>query len=76
MHKDQNPKITQTVNRVSIQARSKNFIGTASYLLSVIFAYINIYIAYFFFLIPPVIFFIPDGIDDEKLAEKIEEKNK
>ena len=76
VHKDQNPEITRSVSRVSIHARSKNFIGATAYLLAVICAYLNIYIAYFFFLIPPVIFFIPDGIDDEKLAEKIEEKNK
>jgi uncharacterized membrane protein len=76
VHHDQNPKITQTVSKVSVHATTKNFIGAMSYLLSVICAYFNIYVAYFFFLIPPVIFFIPDGIDDEKLAEKIAEKNK
>ena len=76
VHKDANSEITNKVSKVSLQARTKSFIGALSYLLSAVAAYVNIYLAYLFLLVPPVIFFIPDGIDDEKLAEKIEEKNK
>ena len=76
VHKDQNREITYTVSKVTLHARTKSFLGAFAYLLSAISAYINIYLAYFFLLIPPVIFFIPDGIDDERLAQKIEDKNK
>ncbi|HWJ90432.1 MAG TPA: TMEM175 family protein [Flavisolibacter sp.] len=75
VHKDENQEIASKIRWVSLKARTKTYIGTAAYLCAVPLAYVNVYIAYFFFLVAPVIFFIPDGIDDERLAEKIEEKN-
>jgi uncharacterized membrane protein len=75
VHKDENKAISKAINKVTIRARTKSYIGTIAYLISIPFAYINVYLSFICFIIPPVIFFIPDGIDDEKLAEKIEEKN-
>lgn len=75
VHRDKDRALTTTVYRVSLQARTKNWIGVGAYLLSVPLAYVNIYLAFVCFFIPPVIFFIPHGVDDEKLAERIEEKN-
>lgn len=75
VHKSSDKKITDTIRWVSLKARTKSIIGAIAYLCTIPLAYINVYLAYFIFLVPPIIFFIPDGIDDEKLAEKIEEKN-
>jgi|SRR6476661_4944190 len=75
IHHDKDRKLTTTIYRVSIKARTRNWVGTLAYLLSIPAAYINIYLAFVCFLIPPIIFFIPHGVDDEALAERIEEKN-
>lgn len=75
VHKDRNIKISRNIRRVSLRARTKSYLGTLAYLCALPLAYVNIYIAYAIFIIPPVLFFIPDGIDDEKLAEKIDKKN-
>jgi hypothetical protein len=61
---------------VSIKARRKSIIGTAIYLISIPLAYVHVYLSYLCFLIPPVIFFIPEGIDNEQLAEKVAKKNR
>lgn len=75
VHRDANRTLTKMVYVVSMKARTKNWLGVAAYLLSIPLAYINIYLAFVCLLVPPVIFFIPNGVDDEKLAERIEEKN-
>lgn len=75
VHKDADKTLTKKVYLVSRLAKTKNWIGAAAYLLSIPLAYVNVYLAYICFAIPPIIFFIPHGIDDEKLAAKIEEKN-
>lgn len=75
VHKDPDQEITAKIRWVSLKARTKNIIGAVAYLCAIPLAYVNVYLAYFIFLIPPIIFFIPDGIDDERLAQKIEDKN-
>jgi len=75
VHKDADKEMTDTIRWVSLKARTKSLVGSLAYLCAIPLAYVNIYLAYFIFLIPPIIFFIPDGIDDEKLAQKIEDKN-
>lgn len=75
VHQDPDRALTITTYRVSLKARSRNWLGVAAYLLSIPLAYVNIYLTFVCFLIPPIIFFIPHGIDDEKLAARIEEKN-
>ncbi|MFL5808048.1 MAG: TMEM175 family protein [Flavisolibacter sp.] len=76
VHKTRDREMAKEIRWVSLKARTKGFVGAAAYLLSVPLAYMSVYLSYIFFLIPPIIFFIPDGIDDESLAEKIEDKNK
>lgn len=66
---------TNMVYRVSLRARTKSIIGTLAYLCSVPMAFVSVYISFAFFLLPPVLFFIPEGIDDEKLAEDLAEKS-
>lgn len=76
LHRDNDRAATSTIYRVSLRAKTKNYLGAAAYLCSIPLAFVNVYLAFICFLIPPIIFFIPDGIDDEKLAEKISDKNK
>jgi len=75
IHKDSDTELTRKVYVVSLKARTKNYIATAAYLVSIPLAFVSVYLSYICFVIPPIISFIPHGIDDEKLAEKIEEKN-
>src|SRR4051794_31912412 len=75
VHKDKNRELTVKIFQVSMKARIKALIGTIMYMIAVPLAFVNVYIAYICYTIPPIIFFIPDGIDDEKLAEKVVEKN-
>jgi uncharacterized membrane protein len=75
VHKDEDKKITSKIYSVSFRARTKSYTGTIAYLCSVPLAFVNVYLAFVCFIIPPVLFFIPDGIDDEVLAEKIADKN-
>jgi uncharacterized membrane protein len=75
VHKDKDKEVTDTIRWVSLKARTKNLVGSLAYLCAIPLAFVNVYLAYIVFLIPPIIFFIPDGIDDESLAQKIEDKN-
>jgi len=75
VHQDTDKEVTDSIRWVSLKARTKSIIGSLAYLCAIPLAFVNIYLTYFIFLIPPIIFFIPDGIDDERLAQKIEEKN-
>ena len=75
VHSDKDGLLARQIRKVSFKARTKSFIGTAAYLVSIPLSYLNVFLAYICFAISPIIFFIPDGIDDEDLAEKIEEKN-
>ena len=67
--------LSRTLNKVTRRGIIKNYIGMAAYLLSIPASFLSIYAAYACFTVAPVLFFIPDGIDDEQLAEKIIENN-
>lgn len=75
LHKDEDKNLTRDLINVSLKARKKAIAATLIYLIAIPLAYVNIYIAYACFIIPPIIFFIPEGIDNEELAEKVAEKN-
>jgi uncharacterized membrane protein len=75
LHKDKDVILNNRIAKVSFKARTKAIVATIMYLIAIPLAYVNVYFAYGCFLIPPLIFFIPEGIDDEKLAEIVEEKN-
>ena len=76
MHRYRDKVLTTKIYRVSIRARTKSLLGTIAYLASVPLAFYNVYFSFACFAIPPILFFIPDGIDDETLAEKIMEKKR
>jgi hypothetical protein len=75
VHQDKDKDVTKKIYNVSFRARAKSYAGTIAYLLAVPLAFVNVYISFACFVVPPVLFFIPDGIDDEELAEKISDKN-
>lgn len=75
IHKDSNRELTVHIFRASLSGRKKAIAGTIVYLASMPLAYVNVWIAYVCFIIPPIIFFVPQGIDNEELAEKVSEKN-
>jgi uncharacterized membrane protein len=75
VHTDNNRYLAQKIFNVSIRARSKSIIGAFIYLCSVPLAFVHPYISFVLFIVPAIIFFIPEGIDNEKLAEKIAQKN-
>ncbi|MGZ3840147.1 MAG: TMEM175 family protein [Flavisolibacter sp.] len=75
IHKAENKTLERKIYSVSIKAETKSYVGAAAYLSSIPLAYLNIFIAYCCFILSAIIFFIPDGIDDEDLSEKIIEKN-
>ncbi len=75
VHSDDDSILTGKILKVSVRARSKAIIGSLIYLISIPLAYVSVYAAYICFIIPPIIFFIPEGIDNEELAEKVSQKN-
>jgi multidrug transporter EmrE-like cation transporter len=75
VHRSEDRAMNKKIRTVSLKAKTKSYIVAFVYLLSIPLAYISIYIAYACFIGAAIVFFIPDGIDDETLAEKIIEKN-
>lgn len=74
VHVDKDKDIRRKIYKVSIRSRTKGIIGAAVYAASIPLAYVNVFISYILFAIPAIIFFIPEGIDSEKLAASIEDK--
>ena len=75
VHTDRDRDLTREVRRISVRAKTKSLVGAGAYVLALPLAFVNIYLAYACFAVLPILFFIPDGIDNEKLAEKVDEKN-
>ncbi len=69
-------QLNKTLEKINKRAILKNYFGMAAYLLSIPASFLSIYAAYACFTVWPLLFFIPDGIDDEALAEKVIETNK
>ncbi|MBS1688409.1 MAG: DUF1211 domain-containing protein [Bacteroidetes bacterium] len=74
MHKD-DKLIQREIAKLNKRARVKNFLGMGAYLLSIPMAFVSIYISFACFTVMPILFFIPDGIEDEELVERIIDKN-
>jgi len=64
-------QLNKEITKVTRKVRVKNYIGALSYLLSVPLAYVSVFISFGLYLIPTVLFFIPDGV--EAAGEEIEE---
>lgn len=68
--KDQSKRINKKIYTVSLRARTKSVFGTVAYFLSIPLSFVDARLAYVCFIIPPIIFFIPDGIDEELLMQE------
>jgi uncharacterized membrane protein len=76
VHTDEEKAVDKKINKVSTEDRTKSYIGAAAYLLSVPLAFVSVYISFVCFVIPVILFLWPAGVDEERLAEKVIEKNK
>ena len=74
-HKGNEHGANEIIQGTFRKAKRKSIIGTLLYLLSIPLAFIHVYLSFICFVIPPILFFIPEGIQDEELAEKIAQKN-
>ncbi|MES2702573.1 MAG: TMEM175 family protein [Bacteroidota bacterium] len=79
--------LNDTLKRINQRARMKSYIGTFMYFIAIPLSFSLIYAAYVCLIIPAVLFFIPDVVDEkgitkvlfetfEKDAAKNEERNK
>ncbi len=75
LHTDTSRELTYKIFKVSVMGRKKTIIGSIIYLIAIPLSFINVYAAYICFIIPAILFFIPDAIDNVVLAEKLSEKN-
>ncbi len=75
VHTDEEREVEKKIEKVSVKGRTKTYIGSAAYLASVPLAFVSVYLSYACFIIPIILFLWPAGIDEEKLAEKVIEKN-
>jgi uncharacterized membrane protein len=75
VHHDEDAELTREIRSVSRRARKKSLAGLFLYAGAVLLAWVNVYLAYACIAIPPVLFFLPEGIDKEELAEKVAQKN-
>jgi uncharacterized membrane protein len=76
MHQD-NRKLNREVDKVNKRVRIKNYISILSYLGSVPMAFVSVYISFVLFLLPCILFFIPDGVaaaSDNLPPERIEQE--
>ncbi len=75
VHTDKDKTLTRNIFRASVKGKNKAVAGTLIYLLAIPLAFVNVFFSYLCFAIPPIVFFIPEDIDNQKLAEKVNEKD-
>jgi uncharacterized membrane protein len=75
VHEDKDAELTREIQQVSRRARRKALAGLFLYAGAVLLAWVNVYLAYACIVLPPTLFFLPEGIDKEVLAEKVAQKN-
>ncbi len=75
IHTSEDKNSNKEIEQIFVKARRKSIIGTFIYLFSVPLAFWSVYFSYVCFIIPPALFFIPQGSKNDRLADEIEEKN-
>jgi uncharacterized membrane protein len=68
-------RLNRSIDRVNRRAKVKNYLGMLAYFMSIPMSYVSVYVAYACFCVAPILFFIPDGVREEDLAERLIEKN-
>ena len=72
-------KLNREVDKINRRARIKNYTGAAAYLASAPLAYVSVFISYGLFLIPTILFLIPEGIatpSDDVPSDMTDEKQR
>lgn len=69
-------EITEKVEEVSRRVQVKNYVSLCAYALGIPLAYVSVYISFGLFLIPTILFFIPDGVKEasDDVTEEIIDK--
>jgi len=75
IHTDTEEELNNNIFRVSVLGKRHSYVSSLAYLLSIPLSFVNVYISFICFAIPIVMFFLPAGIDEEKLESNIVEKN-
>ncbi len=75
VHTDEEREIKKKIQLVTIKDKFQSYLSSAAYLVSIPLAFVSVYLSYACFLIPIILFLLPYGIDEEKLADKVIEKN-
>lgn len=73
IHSDKTEEVNSKIYRVSVLGKRHSYISSLAYLLSIPLSFVSIYISYICFTIPILLFFLPAGIDEEKLENRINE---
>jgi uncharacterized membrane protein len=69
MHVTKERALNETLQRISKRARIKTWAGTIMYLIAIPLSFVYVYATYLCFLVPPILFFIPEVVDDKSLAK-------
>lgn len=75
VHTDEEDELNNKIFRVSLLGKRLSYMSSIAYLVSIPLAFISVYLSYVCFAIPVLLFFLPAGIDEEKLENTIMEKN-
>lgn len=75
LHRDRDQRLDAQIKEATTRSRMKGIAAISAYALAIPLSFLSVYVSFVCFVIPPALFFIPDGIDDERLAEKVSDKN-
>jgi len=75
VHTDDEGESNKKIKKVFVKSKTHSYIGSVAYLLSIPLAFVSIYLSFSCFIIPIILFLLPAKIDEEKLEERIIEKN-
>ncbi len=75
VHTDDEGESNKKIKKVFVKSKRHSYIGSVAYLLSIPLAFVSIYLSFACFIIPIILFLLPAKIDEEKLEERIIEKN-
>jgi len=75
LHRDRDQRLDVQIKEATTRSRMKGIAAISAYALAIPLSFLSVYVSFVCFVIPPALFFIPDGIDDERLAEKVSDKN-
>ena len=75
VHTDEEEELNEKIFRVSLLGKRHSYMNSIAYLVSIPLAFVSVYLSYICFAFPILLFFLPAGIDEEKLETTMIEKN-